>query len=62
LIRFEARGATVASEVALLEDFYQLMLAMALYRARVADTGSVERFVGVRGWGIAGEAGIYVLA
>jgi hypothetical protein len=61
LIGLEARGAAVAGEVALLEDLYKLVLAMALHRAGVADASGVERFVGVCRWRIAGEAGVDVL-
>lgn len=62
LLGGESRGAAVASEVALLKDLNQLVLTMALNRARVADAGGREVGRGVRRGRVACQAGENVLA
>jgi hypothetical protein len=53
----KSRGTAVACEVPLSEDLDEGVLAVALDRARIADTSSIVGIRGVGGRGIAGQAG-----
>lgn len=53
--------ATVASEVALGEDFDELVFAVTLYRTRIADSCSIVWIGRVGGKGVAGKTRIHVL-
>ena len=60
--RGKARSAAVAGKVALGEDLDEGVLAVALDRAGVADAGGIVGIRGVRGRGVAGQAGEDALA
>jgi hypothetical protein len=53
----EARGAAVTSEVSLVEDFNESVLAVALDGAGIADTGSTVGVRWLRRRRVAGQTG-----
>ena len=59
--RRQACCATVAGEVALGKDLDELMFAVTLHRARIADSCGIVRIGRAGGEGVASEAGVYVL-
>lgn len=54
--RGQSRRATVACEIALCENLHELVFAMALYGAGVADTGAIVWIGWYRRGRVAGEA------